>query len=391
MRAPARGVGFHLRLEWCCAWRNATFRTVKDPRSASRIPSLDGFRAISILLVIAYHLADAPGMPEGLHSFAAVTHSGALGVRIFFAISGFLITTLLVEEYARTGDISLRRFYFRRTLRILPPYYVFLLCAEVAARASLVPLAPGDRLHAWTFTMNFHTAGAAWTVVHSWSLSIEEQFYLVWPALLLLAGPRRARPLLLTVIVVVSAWRFGSWAGWYVMAPDIQYAFRGVADWLAAGALLALLRPDLQRSERYRRVLGHAMFPVVTVVVAFAAWTGLGFWRRSEVTLPAAVFGTVLLLDWGMSCPRHPLARLLNWAPVAWLGRLSYSLYIWQQVFFTESASHPWEQAPFSIAAALLAATISYYVVERPVLDWRAQVEPRMGWLRRQRERGEHA
>lgn len=346
----------------------------------ARIPSLDGFRAISIALVMAYHLAYAPDAPAALRHFAEQSHSGALGVRVFFAISGFLITTLLFGEYERAGGISLRRFYFRRTLRILPPYYVFLAVMMVGAAAGAVSLRPGDALHAWTFTMNFAAVHAGWTLVHSWSLSIEEQFYLLWPGVLLLAGPRRARMGLAVIIVAAAAWRAAGYAGVVHIDEAMPYAFRGVADWLAGGALLALLRRDLHARAWYARALAHPLFPLLVLAAGAAAWTGLGFWRRADLTQSGAVLATVLLLDWAMTHPRQWLARPLNWGPVAWLGRLSYSLYLWQQPFLTETGAKWWERAPVNIGCAMALAILSYYAVERPVLAWRSRVEPR--WMR---------
>jgi peptidoglycan/LPS O-acetylase OafA/YrhL len=363
--------------------------TTSSQRSGARIPSLDGFRAISIGLVMLYHLAYAPGAALWLRRVAETVHSGALGVRVFFAISGFLITALLLAEHEKRGTISLRRFYFRRTLRILPPYYVFLTVVMVASAAGLVTLAPHDAWNAWTFSMNFvmHRP-PAWSVIHSWSLSIEEQFYLLWPSLLLLAGPRRSRPLLVVVMVLAAFWRISHYVGWTTIDDMAEFTFRGVADWLAAGSLLALMRRTLHARAWYARTLAHPLFPVIILAGAAAGWTGVGYWRRADVTLPAAIVGTVLLLDWAMTHPTHPLARPLNWWPVEWLGRLSYSLYLWQQLFLTETAAHWWERSPLNVLLALGAASFSYYLVERPVLDWRARLEPRLAWLRTSRQSG---
>jgi peptidoglycan/LPS O-acetylase OafA/YrhL len=360
-----------------------------SPRTASvRIPSLDGFRALSIAFVVLYHLANQDGAPRVLRRIGDTTHSGGLGVRVFFAISGFLITTLLVTEFEKRGDISLRRFYFRRTLRILPPFYFYLACVMLASAFGVVTLPRGDALHAWTFTMNFDALKAAWPVVHSWSLSIEEQFYLLWPGVLLLAGPRRARALLVAVMLALALYRAAAYAHMLTIPPDMPYAFRGVADWLAAGALLALLRPWLHGKRWYSQALAHPAFPLLALLAVGGAWTGIGYWRRADLLMSAAVIGTTLLLDWAMTHPSHALARPFNWEPVAWIGRLSYSLYLWQQPFHTETPTRWWEHAPQNTALALLAAMVSYYVVERPALNWRARLEPRVRWLRSVRSAG---
>lgn len=346
-----------------------------------RIPSLDGFRALSILLVILYHLASQSGAPLLLRRFGDATHSGALGVRIFFSISGFLITTLLLAEYEKRATISLRRFYFRRTLRILPPYFAYLACVMIGGWLGVVVLHPGDALHAWTFTTNYNALTAAWPVVHSWSLSIEEQFYLLWPGVLLLIGPHRARPLLFAVILIAAGWRAAAYADLTTLAPDVPYAFRGVADWLAGGALLALTRRQLHANRWYVRVLAHPALPLLALAAVAAAWTGIGYWRRADLLMTVAIVGTVLLLDWGMTHPGQVLARPLNWAPVAWVGRLSYSLYLWQQPFSRPAAAYWWEATPQNLVLMLAAAMLSYYVVEQPALRWRARLEPRIRWL----------
>src|SRR5688500_6337330 len=155
-----------------------------------RIPSLDGLRAISIVLVLFGHLAGTRGfpVPTSLGNFLSTAE---LGVHIFFVISGFLITQLLLDELARKQRIAVGRFYLRRTLRIFPPYYVFIGAMVLAQVAGWIALAPQDPLRALTYTTNYDEA-RSWYVGHTWSLSVEEQFYLLWPAVLLLARTRRA-------------------------------------------------------------------------------------------------------------------------------------------------------------------------------------------------------
>jgi peptidoglycan/LPS O-acetylase OafA/YrhL len=121
----------------------------------------------------------------------AACSAGELGVHVFFVISGFLITGLLMEELALSGRISLSRFYLRRTLRIFPAYYAYLAIAFLAAVAGWVQLAPHDLMHGLSYTSNYYPS-RSWFLGHTWSLSVEEQFYLLWPALVVLTGPRRA-------------------------------------------------------------------------------------------------------------------------------------------------------------------------------------------------------
>ncbi len=131
-------------------------------------------RAISITLVLLSHLAGTRYfLPASV--LAPLGDLGNFGVRIFFVISGFLVTSLLLAELAKTNRVSLKKFYIRRTLRIFPAFYVFILTLVIASRVGSLPLPPGDLIHALTYTMNYRLTDT-WSVRHLWSLSVEEQF-----------------------------------------------------------------------------------------------------------------------------------------------------------------------------------------------------------------------
>jgi hypothetical protein len=182
-----------------------------------------------------------------------VTEHGTLGVHIFFIISGFLITTLLVEEQARTGDISLGLFYARRTLRIFPPFYCFLAIIAVATWMGFLNVSLKNFLFAGTYTMNYMTTGGTWITGHIWSLSVEEQFYLAWPLTMKLAGLRRAwwiagalavtAPLVCLALYLIDS-DLGSRVAMY---------FPFVADSIAAGCIVSGVLPWLRRRERIYR------------------------------------------------------------------------------------------------------------------------------------------
>src|SRR5262249_1060512 len=149
------------------------------PLSKDRIAVLDGLRGFSILLVVAGHLAGTRGFP--LRENFLSSSLALLGVRVFFVISGFLITQILLEELAESGTVQLGRFYFRRTLRIFVPYYAFLIALFALERAGVILVGPNDFQAAATYTTNYNPH-AAWQLAHTWSLSVEEQFYLLLPA-----------------------------------------------------------------------------------------------------------------------------------------------------------------------------------------------------------------
>src|ERR1700727_634061 len=169
-------------------------------KSARNIPSLDGLRGVSILLVILGHARRTRSFPSWIPSFA--TDHAALGVQIFFVIAGYLITTLLLDEERRTGTISLKLFYARRTIRIFPPFYLFLLVLTVGVWTGMLQLPKYNLFFAVAYVMNFIPAEiGTWVTGHLWSLSAEEQFYLVWPAALKFAGKSRALSLAAVVAV----------------------------------------------------------------------------------------------------------------------------------------------------------------------------------------------
>jgi len=217
--------------------------------AGGRIPSLDGLRAISIVLVLVGHLAGTHGFPLT----AAMGNRFALaeiGVHVFFVISGFLITGLLLDEFAKTDRIRLGRFYFRRTLRIFPPYYVFIAALLAAQALSLIRLAPGDAFHAVSYTSNYD-ASRSWWVGHTWSLSVEEQFYLLWPATLVLLGVRRAVAISAAVVAVTPLVRLAEIQYFPMYAAGIGHRFETIADAIAIGCVLAATRGWLHRQRLY--------------------------------------------------------------------------------------------------------------------------------------------
>src|SRR5579862_7766942 len=164
-----------------------------NPHSSSRIPSLDGLRAVAVVIVCISHLIGGP---------AALLDLGTVGVRVFFVLSGFLITTLLLSEYDRSGTINLPRFYFRRALRIFPASYTYLAIIALAGSLGVIALRRNDLLYGLTYTVNYFMPASSAFVQHAWSLAVEEQFYLLWPVLLVLAGRRRGLQIALLYICV---------------------------------------------------------------------------------------------------------------------------------------------------------------------------------------------
>jgi peptidoglycan/LPS O-acetylase OafA/YrhL len=327
-----------------------------------RIPSLDGARAISIGLVIVAHL-DLVRYVPGLWRL----DTGNLGVRVFFVISGFIITTLLVTELRRTGSVSLTAFYRRRFFRILPAYYTFLATVIVLSAFG----GGANWTEVWPATI-FVTdyVNVPLIVGHTWSLSVEEQFYLLWPSMFLL-GLRRSFVACIAILFLAPLFRILADNGLWPTSP--RYAFECVADALAVGCLLAITRDRLWDSAVYRKFVGSplSLLPLLAAILLIAVEQNKGALYYTA-GLSALNFGIAIVLDRYMRLPGTIVGRFLNLAPIVWIGLLSYSLYLWQQVF-------AWSPFPTYLKALLIFgfATLSYYVVERPFQRLRRWIELR--------------
>jgi peptidoglycan/LPS O-acetylase OafA/YrhL len=342
------------------------------PRIAGRIPSLDGLRALSIGLVLLAHLTGTQHFPAGPE--LGRWQLGNLGVRVFFVISGFLITTLLLEEADRTGTISLKQFYLRRFFRIFPAFYGFCAVLFVLDKAQIIALRPGDLVAAVTYTVNYHH-DRAWYAGHLWSLSVEEQFYLLWPAVLVFAGMRGGLRAAALVVLAAPSLRLAMGI-WPSLRPGIGETFPSVADALATGCVLAGLRPWLARSPRWHSFLTSPVFWLTPLAVMAAARNPSARldWLIGETVMNV---GIAVIIEKAIRVPDDLLGRILNARPLVFIGTLSYSLYLWQQVFLNRRGSSDLQSFPWNLILVGLTALASYYLVERPFLRLRVRLERR--------------
>ncbi len=335
---------------------------------ASRsLPSLDGLRAGSIALVLCAHLRRATGFPP-LPQLDVLGDLGNLGVRVFFLISGFLITHLLLKELEKTGTISLRQFYLRRTLRIFPAFYTFLGCMLIAQWLGWIALKPGDLLHSATYTINYHQ-NRSWYVGHIWSLSVEEQFYLLWPAALLWLGRDRGLKVAIGVMLLAPLARVGTWYFFRGLEPSIGESFPTIMDAIGTGCLLALVRARLDQNERYLRWQSSAWFWLAPAAAFVANGVGKRFalagWLIGE---SVANLSIALMVDHWLRHPDGASGRVLNHRAIAAIGVLSYSLYLWQQPFLARHSAAMVQSFPLNLALVFGAAAASYLLIERPFL-----------------------
>ena len=297
-------------------------------RRLGHVPALDGVRGIAIVAVVTYH-------------FFNVLAGGYFGVDLFFVLSGFLITTLLLE------DGRLHRFYERRALRLLPALVPLLIVCQ--------------RLTSWNriaeggfYVANFFRAFGRDSlydtpVDHLWSLAAEEQFYLLWPVLLgvLVVHRRRLTLAIAILFVALVCYRIGLAASGSSMRR-LYYGPDTHADGLVLGCLAALVRPHVRRS------LGRIALATVVAFFALGAWTVS--WLAYGLPLFEIAAALVVLAAADSGLPE------LTLRPLVWLGLISYSLYLWHQpARFIVGKTHPWVGLPF----ALLLALGSYRLVEQ--------------------------
>ena len=333
--------------------------TPARPVAPAIIPSLYGIRALSVALVLIGHIYGTSGSPvPDVRPFLG--NYADLGVQVFFCLSGFLITTLMMAERENHGGVSLKAFYWRRAVRIFPAAYVFLLCIAIAGLAS------GTDLLVGALYLSNMSPDRPWMLAHLWSLAVEEQFYLLWPFAFVYLR-ERAVWALAGVVALAPVARF---VAFRVGGDGLLLVFPCVADSLAFGCLLAVLRTRLHANSWYLRLRD---LPLAVLVLAVILVNAARYHAFSAMYLANSVLAFLIAVTIDRCIVHHNTGagRLLNSRPLVWVGAISYSLYLWQQPFLNRHSAE-WAAAfPVNIVLAVLAATTSYYVIERPAMKLR--------------------
>ncbi|HUZ93989.1 MAG TPA: acyltransferase [Edaphobacter sp.] len=349
----------------------------------SRIPSLDGLRALSIFLVVSLHTMQR--MPYHLSGIWFAIFNGDTGVYIFFVISGYLITSLLLHEQQKTGSISMRSFYFRRAMRILPPIYFYVAVLVLLAWAGRLAVTKIDIFSALFFFRNYAFGTSMWSLEHFWTLSVEEQFYLIWPFVLYfclrhrsgITGRSAASKVAITVILISPIIRVVSSV---LPVSYLHYGgmFQMRADSLMFGCVVALLQGTPAFERAY--ALATKIWWIPPVVIFLSNCLGVRFQNRWQYPLGFTVTGIAIafFLLWCVRNPSSAVGRVLNARPVVHIGVLSYSIYIWQTLFLHSGNESVFGSSlkfistfPGNWLGILLVAEFSYYVVEQPSLHLR--------------------
>jgi peptidoglycan/LPS O-acetylase OafA/YrhL len=377
-------------------------RVAQRGSSRTRLPALDGIRGLAIVWVVLHNTTDRlpPTLHGASHVLAFLVHPGWIGVQLFFALSGFLITTSLLETQGATNYF--RAFYGRRALRILPLYYtVLILFSIVAPELNLSPLLSHanlkEQLSLWLFAVNW-TQAAPYGFAHFWSLAVEEQFYLFWPFIVHRLSARRLVAvcvyIALTALVMRGVMVLGGASSWTVYTATTSRL-----DALAlGGAGACLLRIPAARAWLDTRLtaveFGALALFMVGVPITRAYDTDAlqcQIFGYTLLALCCATFVTIAAVGDGQARPAI-LARILIWAPLRACGKYSYAIYIFHQLIH-KVWGEPWMVSTFgtqpparavylySLTIGLIslgAAYLSYHLLEKHFLARKYLFAPRV-------------
>jgi peptidoglycan/LPS O-acetylase OafA/YrhL len=346
------------------------------------IKGFDGLRCYSILLVVITHLGVANNFKEGsyLREHVFYFFSGSAGVNIFFAISGFLITTLILNEISQTGKLNVKYFFFRRFLRLLPPIIPFYIALFIFMKLGYVRNTTIGILASVFYLFNFvPKAKIAFSteLSHTWSLAVEEQFYILWAFVFSYFNENKRY---LIIFFLLTLCIIG-----YIILPSIPVIIKGqqyqleevffIIRWtipaiapILLGSLFAILNFNNYKNIRIRF---SGLKPGIVSLVVFLS----PFYLYDSLMPLVKIFhglGATLILLWIHNNQNSGIIKVLEWSPIKYIGIISYGLYIWQG-FFVRSGPNAtpkiWvHEFPYNVILAFIVAILSYELFEKKVL-----------------------
>jgi peptidoglycan/LPS O-acetylase OafA/YrhL len=347
-----------------------------------KYPSINGLRAVSICLVIISHLALQYNIFSNishivwLQPFIYFSSNGQLGVDVFFVISGFLITTLLLQEEENTQTISLKNFYIRRTLRIFPAYFFLLFVYFILQSFHYIHINRDSWITALTYTKYFNWQ-SDWYTSHAWSLSIEEHFYIIWP-FFFIAGDKIRKVFTIFLICIVPVIRTYIYLFPVTWISELSIFIR--IDSIAVGCLFALYRDPILNVVRPHFT---KLFYVSIILLFFSRY----FPKAADLVHLKCLFiplglkdgtGTIaniliaIIMMYSIFGNKGIWYKLLNLRFMNYLGILSYSIYLWQQPFI-RNTDYWVNQMPQNLFFIFAAALFSYYLIEKPFLKLKSR------------------
>ena len=347
-----------------------------------KYPSINGLRGLSILFVICHHLQIQHGLfshsssLNWLNPFLEFIEDGHLGVNIFFVISGFLITSLLLQEEVETTTISLKKFYIRRSLRILPAYFFLLFIYFILCSFNIIGISHSSWLTSLTFTKYFNW-WLDWFTSHLWSLSMEEQFYLLWP-LVFMMGQTFRKIVVVFVLLIVPFIRYyffhhpNSYVNELTIFTRIDAIAMGCFIAIYKNELITFLNKHWAKSFYFAITLLFILryLPSVTGNVKVFNYLIVPF-GSTHGTIANILISVIIL--YSIYGPQKYWHQFLNLKLMNYLGILSYSIYLWQQLFVMKS--NYWvTNYPQNLFFILIAALFSYHLIEKPFLKLKQKI-----------------
>ena len=339
----------------------------------NRIRGLDGFRAIAIFLVLATHFQLWIKLGVTDPRVLAVIQ-GRYGVRPFFVMSGFLITWIMIREHTKTGTISLRKFFMRRSIRIFPLYFLFLGVLYLLTQMGYTRIKDCTFNYVATYTTNFAPATCnSPATSHLWSLAVEEHFYLFWPLIFLLG--KRFAFVFAVAFATLSATSGHVVLDYFPEASLTRWTFPAAAP-IAYGAIAAFVC----NTDWVRRIFGPSWYAPIVRILLVLGIISPAF--MDSMTLQYATIALVVLYFYHNQ--NSVVVKALELKPIVWIGVMSYGLYVWHGMFMgTGPYRFSGSKIPFDqdigLIITLIVTPIVYYGFERPIL----RLKDRFAWDKR--------
>jgi peptidoglycan/LPS O-acetylase OafA/YrhL len=344
------------------------------------IPCLDGLRAIAILLVLVAHLVDSR-MPWWFSKIFGFWVPGTIGVRLFFLISGFLITYILNNELKKNGKINFKKFFLKRLLRIFPAFYIYLITLGLLSYLDIIIIGPLAIVYSFFYVQNLNFPqntslfASSMLVIHSWSLSVEEQFYIFYPFVLYKFKSifqNHSFKLIILMTLTCSFFRMLNYS-----FPEISRMTGGVffmhCDFLLYGGVLSL---SLEKVKLYfnRNFYPFRYWFLILAIILLVYSSRVEYYSAINILIfgNLILFSNLYILLFILLFPYSSIGRILEFRIMKVIGILSYSIYVWQQLFL--GSTKLWTKFKFltefpnNILLVIICATCSYLFIERPFL-----------------------